>query len=162
VANEYKGVYARSAADLTKHLADRKPELRILCGSTCLPVEMRMDNIAGIQRWFQTHCNGEWEHSHGVSIETCDNPGWHVRIGIKGTTLENKQFEMVSENVPQEWIDQALGLVKVPFACAEPSSEHWLICYVKASEFNGAGDPSRLSQLLGIFLDWAGNNIPKQ
>jgi hypothetical protein len=121
-----------------------------------------MDTLADIQDWFQKHCNGEWEHRYGISIETCDNPGWHVRISTKGTTLENKPFEMVSEDLPEEWINQALGLVKAPFTCAEPSSEHWLICYVKGGEFNGVGDPSRLSQILGLFLDWANRNAPKQ
>ena len=61
---------------------------------------------------------------------------------------------MVSKNAPQELIDQALGLVKAPFVCADPSSEKWLLCFVKDNEFNGAGDPSRLDEILKIFLDW--------
>ena len=31
---------------------------------------------AAISQWFDSHCNGQWEHHLGVTIETCDNPGW--------------------------------------------------------------------------------------
>ena len=113
-----------------------------------------MNTVIEIQKWFQKQCNGEWEHSQGIKIKTCDNPGWWVKINIKGTTLANKPFEMVSCNVPQEFINQALGLVKAPFTCAEPSSENWLMCYVKDNEFNGAGESNKLEEILTIFLNW--------
>jgi len=114
-----------------------------------------MNTIIAIQKWFQEQCNGEWEQQRtGIKIETCDNPCWWVKIYIKGTTLENKPFEMVSYSVPQELINQALGLVKTPFTCAKPSSENWLMCYVKDNEFNGAGAPNKLEEILTIFLDW--------
>lgn len=115
-----------------------------------------MNTITEIQKWFQKQCDGEWEHSQGITIETCDNPGWWIKINIKGTTLENKPFEIVSKNVPQEFIDQALGLVKAPFTCAKPSSEeNWLVCYIKDNVFKGAGDPTKLEEILKIFLNWS-------
>lgn len=30
--------------------------------------------------WFASQCNGDWEHMHGITIETTDNPGWYVTI----------------------------------------------------------------------------------
>jgi hypothetical protein len=117
-----------------------------------------MNTLIEIQKWFQKQCNGEWEHSQGIKIETCDNPAWWVKINIKDTTLENKPFKIISKNVPQELINQALGLVKAPFTCAEPSSKSWLICYVKNNEFNGVGDPTKLEDILRIFLNWINNS----
>jgi len=29
-----------------------------------------------IQDWYRRQCDGDWEHSYGVKIETLDNPGW--------------------------------------------------------------------------------------
>jgi len=112
--------------------------------------------IHELQKWFQKQCDGEWEHHQGITIETCDNPGWRVRIDLKGTKLENKPFETVAKNLPQEFIDQALGLVKAPFACAAPSSPNWMICYVRDNIFTGAGDPSGLNGILEMFIAWAG------
>lgn len=33
-----------------------------------------------IQDWFKTHCDGLWEHHHGLKLETTDNPGWLLTI----------------------------------------------------------------------------------
>jgi hypothetical protein len=40
-----------------------------------------MDEFSELQDWYAAHCNGEWEHQHGVVIESLDNPGWWVKIG---------------------------------------------------------------------------------
>ena len=115
-----------------------------------------MSTITEIQNWFQEQCDDDWEHSYGIKIETCDNPGWSVRIDIIGTALENKSFETISKNIPPTLMDQALGLIKEPYICAEPNfSDDWLMCYIKNQEFNGAGDPKKLEEILRIFLNWA-------
>src|SRR4051794_5613598 len=114
-----------------------------------------MHTLVEIQDWFTEQCNGTWENSNGIKIETCDNPGWWVRISLKDTTLQNKSFELISKNVPQELINQALGLQKPPFACASPTFQNdWLMCYIKDLQFNGAGDPAKLEEILNIFLNW--------
>ena len=98
-----------------------------------------MDLISEIQKWFQKYCNGKWEHNHGITITSCDNPGWWVKIDLRGTTLENKSFNRIrkgdfSQNIPQPpWID----------------------CYVEKGIFNGAGDIMQLSTILKHFIIWA-------
>ena len=37
-------------------------------------------SIATLEDWYQSRCNGVWEHHFGVRIETCDNPGWLVTL----------------------------------------------------------------------------------
>jgi len=36
---------------------------------------------------YRGQCDGDWEHSYGVKIETLDNPGWLVTIDLTDTTL---------------------------------------------------------------------------
>lgn len=36
--------------------------------------------IRSIEQYYVQHCNGEWEHQYGFSIESCDNPGWRIKI----------------------------------------------------------------------------------
>jgi hypothetical protein len=45
------------------------------------------DDLSWLQRWYSAHCDGEWEHGFGVTIETLDNPGWSVKIDVEGTEL---------------------------------------------------------------------------
>jgi hypothetical protein len=73
--------------------------------------------------------------------------------GRSDSELENKSFKPIMKNVPKELVNQALGLIKIP--CASPISENdWLMCYIKDQEFNGAGDPAKLEEILNIFLNW--------
>ena len=58
-----------------------------------------MNNIARLQEWYRGQCNGQWEQDHGISIVSCDNPGWWVQNDLTGTPVENKEFERVAKNV---------------------------------------------------------------
>jgi hypothetical protein len=99
-----------------------------------------MNELQDIQDWFQNHCNDEWEHSQGIQIETCDNPGWWVHIELKGTPLADKDFIPISKGVSNDKMD---------------TSEDWIHCEVKDHVFDAAGDPSKLGVILRTFLEWA-------
>lgn len=99
-----------------------------------------MNTLARLQVWYSRQCNGEWEHSSGISIQSCDNPGWWVRINLAGTPLEKRVFTEVAEGVDAGRF--ALG-------------EHWLSCRTENDTWHGAGDKSKLKRILEIFLAWA-------
>ena len=61
-----------------------------------------MELLLKLQKWYASQCDGHWEHSSGITIESMDNPGWWVKINLKGTSLENKKFELFSKNVCQK------------------------------------------------------------
>ena|SRR5437899_11255830 len=87
--------------------------------------------LTDFQEWFEAQCNGEWEHTHGVSIETLDNPGWEVKIDLKDTRWESSTFdELQLERAPNDWIH----------------------CKKEGAQFQGYGDPRKLGQVLGHFL----------
>ncbi len=99
-----------------------------------------MDTLEALQNWYILNCNGEWEHRNGIKIETCDNPGWWVKIDLAGTDLINKPFIPVIHG-------EVIGNL-------DPQPP-WLHCYVEEGKWNGAGDASSLREILEVFLNWA-------
>ncbi len=91
-----------------------------------------------LQEWFETNCDGEWEHAYGVLIATLDNPGWTINIDLIDTYLENIDFQSVRYQNEDE--------------------NDWIDCRRSGAEFNGNGGPQKLEELLIIFLDWAEKN----
>ncbi len=100
-----------------------------------------MSELAEIQDWYAAHCDGEREHLYSISIQSLDNPGWHVKIDLRDSELEQATFTPIFEG------DQD-----------ERTYDSWLRCFVRDSRFEGAGDPARLQQILRLFLDWAHSN----
>ncbi len=101
-----------------------------------------MNTLARLQAWYALQCDGDWEHSFGVSIQSCDNPGWWVKINLAGTTLQTRSFAEVMEGVDDKRF---------------PLGPDWLCCYTADDTWHGAGDATRLEQILEIFLAWAGS-----
>jgi immunity protein 53 of polymorphic toxin system len=97
-----------------------------------------MTTIAELAAWFQQQCNGEWEHTYGLTIQSTDNPGWWVTIDLRGTPLEHTVFEPV---------------LRGDFASGNPQPP-WLHCRVKDAVFHAACDADHLDEILGIFLAW--------
>ena len=95
-------------------------------------------NFAALAAWYARECNGEWEHRYGISIQSIDNPGWWVKVDLVGTALAARTFEAVSNGVE---LEGATG-------------SRWLRCYVADGVWNGAGDPTRLDEIVGYFVTW--------
>ena len=43
-----------------------------------------MDELQLLQEWYVAQCDGDWEHSYGVKIDTLDNPGWSLKVDLVG------------------------------------------------------------------------------
>ena len=111
-----------------------------------------MNEIARLQKWFKSECDGDWEHRHGISITSCDNPGWWVKIDLRNTALEARRFVPVEHNVSADQMDRiAKGLE----ADMGDRGSDWMLCQVKDKVFDGAGDPDKLQSILETFLKWA-------
>jgi hypothetical protein len=87
--------------------------------------------LTRLQNWYLTNCDGDWEHSYGISIGTLDNPGWSVKIDLTDTCLQNLKYEKQVDNGTFDWL-----FIK--------TSGQVLEC---------SGDPSKLTTILTIFLD---------
>jgi hypothetical protein len=99
-----------------------------------------MNALARLERWYHTQCNGEWEHTYGVKVDTLDNPGWSVAINLHGTALAARPFPEHRYGVEKD---------------GEPSGEDWVECKVEGETFIGFGGPFKLQEVLEVFLDWA-------
>ena len=51
-----------------------------------------MELLKRLQNWYKMHCDGDWEHSYGVIIDTLDNPGWKLSVDLTDTLLEDAEF----------------------------------------------------------------------
>jgi hypothetical protein len=100
-----------------------------------------MNELERLNKWYSSHCDGTWEHDQGVTLQSLDNPGWWLKIDLKGTRLESKSFSAISQGINEG---------------GHPQTTSWFHCYVKEGRFDGSGDPSHLPRIISIFLDWAG------
>ena len=99
-----------------------------------------MSTLSRLQAWYARQCNGDWEHHHGVSIESCDNPGWWVKISLVDTPLQGMAFTEISENIDVN---------------RRATNSSWLSCRVEGTVWHGAGDAAKLDLILDAFLAWA-------
>lgn len=94
---------------------------------------MQTDAFKAIQDGYLAQCNGDWEHTYGVHIDTTDNPGWLLIIDLTQTSLEQRPFSTVIHEHENEWFH----------------------CQRTETQFIAAGGPHMLTGLLSIFLRWA-------
>lgn len=92
-----------------------------------------MNLLKWLESWFESYCDGVWEHDEGIKIETLDNPGWRLDINLKDTDLESKKFYLVKE---------------------DRTDNDWIHCSVADGFFKGRGGTSNLEEIIKIFHDW--------
>ncbi len=89
--------------------------------------------VSSLERWYASQCDGDWEHSYGVNIETLDNPGWRIRIDLTGTRKENGSLQrQVVSRAEDDWI------------------QYW----IEKKQFQIACGPQNLSEAVDIFVQW--------
>ena len=99
-----------------------------------------MSVLSDLTLWYTAQCNGEWEHRHGISVESTDNPGWWVKVDIRETPLHGRAFAPVEDGVDGDGFQTG------------PS---WISCRIKDDVWHGAGDQTRLEEILSRFIAWA-------
>ena len=95
---------------------------------------MEKTSLQKLQHWYASRCNGAWEQTYGLAIETIDVPGWRVTIDLEETGLSEAGFQEVKQH-----------------AEGEP---HYIHCKVKNNQFIGLCAPMKLEETVKIFLDW--------
>jgi hypothetical protein len=96
---------------------------------------MSDDNLTWLETWYQKQCNGEWEHSYGIHIDTLDNPAWTVKINLNGTRYA--------------------GPPNIKIEVEYESDHDWMVCKVVESVYEGAG--GRLCSVRSSELSEAGS-----
>ncbi|MEL7545837.1 MAG: immunity 53 family protein [Pseudomonadota bacterium] len=88
-----------------------------------------------IQDWYASQCNGDWEHTYGISIDNVDNPGWSLAIDLADTELEGEEFKKLT--------------------IQRQDNDDWVHCWVEDKRFVGHCGPNNLQELITVFVDWA-------
>jgi len=94
-----------------------------------------MDALDFLVSWYSAQCDGDWEHECGIEIGTLDNPGFTLKVDLKGTLLDGRSLVRISHNIE--------------------SDGDWWMCWTQDNTFRGAGGPGNLRSLLEAFKDWA-------
>ncbi|WP_363168921.1 immunity 53 family protein [uncultured Lamprocystis sp.] len=104
-----------------------------------------MNALAQLQDWYLSQCNGDWEHTYGVSIGTLDNPGWSLVVELTDSNLDGRSFAPVSHGVGADSVED------------DPD---WLTCEVKSNRFVAHGGPLKLDEMIMVFVKWADSCPP--
>lgn len=92
-------------------------------------------------QWYESQCDGEWEHGFGPSINTIDNPGWRLKIDLAGTGWDGRTLERINHNYEHE--------------------TQWWTCWVEDNHFHGAGGPLQLGVMIDAFKSWTEVSLPR-
>lgn len=93
-----------------------------------------MDAVAKLCTWFERQCSKDWHEDRGIKIDTLDNPGWSMKIDLKGTELQDKTFHDIR---------------------IERSDRDWVVARKNADVFEAFGGPMNLGEMIESFLVWA-------
>lgn len=92
-----------------------------------------LDSLDWLQAWYRSTCDGDREHSYGLTLETLDNPGWLLMVDLADTELENRPFTPVETH---------------------RSEEDWIDCRLRDGKFQGACGAGNLKELIELFRAW--------
>ena len=93
-----------------------------------------MNNFLWLEQWYLQQCDGDWEDTFGIHIETLDNPGWQVRINLQGTRHD--------------------ALPNAVLKVMHQTETEWMDCRIVAGTFEGTGGPLMLGPILQLFRSW--------
>ncbi len=89
--------------------------------------------IEWLMKWYQSQCDGDWEHQNGIRIKTIDNPGWALDVDLSETPYAGQT---------------------VPPKLAERTENDWVFVEVKDNLFRARGGPGNLDELIKLFADF--------
>jgi len=89
--------------------------------------------LSSLERWYGSQCDGNWEHSYGIHIDTLDNPGWDIRIDLRDTRKQDSVLERKrTDRTENDWI------------------QYW----IEKQQFRIVCGPANLSEAVEIFVQW--------
>ena len=98
------------------------------------------NSLARLQNWYETNCNGDWEHTYGIEIENIDNPGWSLKVDLEDSYLQEIEFK--------------------EYKYQKENENDWVHCKKDGFKFICYGGPQKLEEILSLFLEWAESNEP--
>ena len=94
-----------------------------------------------LENWYDSQCDGGWEHQYGIKIETIDNPGWEITIDLEDTDIV---------------------LNPISWTLIGDFENKWVGYKIEENKFNGASDPKNLTAIISIFKELIENGRVNQ
>ncbi|MFC8678486.1 Imm53 family immunity protein [Streptomyces griseorubiginosus] len=91
--------------------------------------------FAGLVQWYQSQCDGDWEHEYGVRLASLDNPGWTLEVDLQETDAEGRLM-------PKRRTDDEQG--------------KWLVAWSDGERFRASCDPGSLEEMVRLFQGFIG------
>lgn len=88
--------------------------------------------ISRLQNWFNSECNGDWEHSYGFKLETLDNPGWTFEVDL----------------IETQWSDVEITRQRV-----DRTESNWVQFEISQGRYMASGGVFNLAEMLMTFFD---------
>ncbi len=79
-----------------------------------------------LENWLMKNCNGDWEHQGGITIESTDNPGWHIKVDFDkldfpsagklekyGFTRTDSDYVTIARDIESRTISIACGVMNL-------------------------------------------------
>lgn len=124
-----------------RHWVENEPFDFTLENTKIAEKSIEEDDFLWLQQWYQSYCNGDWEHDCRIHFRSIDNPGWSLIINVDDTDLEYANFQQIK-------IDR--------------SKQDWIFCEVKNLKFEAKCGVENLPEVLKIFRHWATENEPSE
>jgi len=100
-----------------------------------------MNILKWLEDWYESNCDGDWEHQFGITIGTMDNPGWHLKLDLMYTLYQDISFTEV--NIKR--------------------AEHdWILCRKIDTTIDCMGGPKNLVEIIETIKKWMEDNRPSQ
>jgi hypothetical protein len=104
-----------------------------------------ISNLAWLQQFYLSFCNGDWEHGlGGCNISNVDNPGWSFKFELADTVYETI-----------EGLEVATGEHQAD------EGPDWVFLKKEGSVVSGACGPLKLDDLIGQFRAWVDSVEPQ-
>ncbi|EKO89363.1 hypothetical protein LEP1GSC151_2151 [Leptospira interrogans serovar Grippotyphosa str. LT2186] len=95
-----------------------------------------------LMKWFQSQCDGDWEHENGIAINTNGDRGWQIKIEVNFTELDGVE---VAHTLNQKGEDDRYSFS------------------LKDGKFLAEGDSKKLPIILEKFKEiWTINAEPRE
>jgi hypothetical protein len=98
------------------------------------PEEESVTPLRALQEWYESACDGDWEHSFGIRIETIDNPGWILTVDLERTSLHGRLCDEEESSVDGFWISVKSDGQEFVAACDPCSLERAIDSFAKFAQ----------------------------
>jgi hypothetical protein len=84
-----------------------------------------------LAEWYETNCDGDWEHQNGIKIGTLDNPGWYLEVDLEDTSKDG---------------------IAIARRLIERTETDWISVETKDNKFRAYGGPGNLAEIINLFI----------